>query len=110
MNYKQLKRSLLALLLLFAAALPSPAAEKSFHILMINDPHSYILPYYEADKAGLPAGAVKVGPVGGLSRALQLTANERKNIETASQSPIFLFEGGDIMLGKKGSLQNGHAE
>ena len=102
--------SLLALLLLFAAALPSPAAEKSFHILMINDPHSYILPYYEADKAGLPAGAVKVGPVGGLSRALQLTANERKNIETASQSPIFLFEGGDIMLGKKGSLQNGHAE
>ena len=110
MNYKQLKRSLLALLLLFAAALPSPAAEKSFHILMINDPHSYILPYYEADKAGLPAGAVKVGPVGGLSRALQLTANERENIETASQSPIFLFEGGDIMLGKKGSLQNGHAE
>ena len=110
MNYKQLKRSLLALLLLFAAALPSPAAEKSFHILMIKDPHSYILPYYEADKAGLPAGAVKVGPVGGLSRALQLTANERKNIETASQSPIFLFEGGDIMLGKKGSLQNGHAE
>lgn len=110
MNYKQLKMSLLALLLLFAAALPSPAAEKSFHILMINDPHSYILPYYEADKAGLPAGAVKVGPVGGLSRALQLTANERKNIETASQSPIFLFEGGDIMLGKKGSLQNGHAE
>lgn len=110
MNYKQLKRSLLALLLLFAAALPSPAAEKSFHILMINDPHSYILPYYEADKAGLPAGAVKVGPVGGLSRALRLTANERKNIETASQSPIFLFEGGDIMLGKKGSLQNGHAE
>lgn len=110
MNYKQLKRSLLALLLLFAAALPSPAAEKSFHILMINDPHSYILPYYEADKAGLPAGAVKVGPVGGLSRALRLAANERKNIETASQSPIFLFEGGDIMLGKKGSLQNGHAE
>ncbi|WP_303322224.1 bifunctional metallophosphatase/5'-nucleotidase [Cloacibacillus evryensis] len=110
MNYKQLKMSLLALLLLFAAALPSPAAEKSFHILMINDPHSYILPYYEADKAGLPTGAVKVGPVGGLSRALQLTANERKNIETASQSPIFLFEGGDIMLGKKGSLQNGHAE
>lgn len=110
MNYKQLKMSLLALLLLFAAALPSPAAEKSFHILMINDPHSYILPYYEADKAGLPAGAVKVGPVGGLSRALRLTANERKNIETASQSPIFLFEGGDIMLGKKGSLQNGHAE
>lgn len=110
MNYKQLKMSLLALLLLFAAAPPSPAAEKSFHILMINDPHSYILPYYEADKAGLPAGAVKVGPVGGLSRALQLTANERKNIETASQSPIFLFEGGDIMLGKKGSLQNGHAE
>lgn len=110
MNYKQLKMSLLALLLLFAAALPSPAAEKSFHILMINDPHSYILPYYEADKAGLPAGAVKVGPVGGLSRALQLTANERKNIETASRSPIFLFEGGDIMLGKKGSLQNGHAE
>ena len=45
MNYKQLKMSLLALLLLFAAALPSPAAEKSFHILMINDPHSYILPY-----------------------------------------------------------------
>lgn len=110
MNYKQLKRSLLALLLLFAAALPSPAAEKSFHILMINAPHSYILPYYEADKAGLPAGAVKVGPVGGLSRALRLAANERKNIETASQSPIFLFEGGDIMLGKKGSLQNGHAE
>ena len=110
MNYKQLKMSLLALLLLFAAAPPSPAAEKSFHILMINDPHSYILPYYEADKAGLPAGAVKVGPVGGLSRALRLTANERKNIETASQSPIFLFEGGDIMLGKKGSLQNGHAE
>ena len=62
MNYKQLKMSLLALLLLFAAAPPSPAAEKSFHILMINDPHSYILPYYEADKAGLPAGAVKVGP------------------------------------------------
>ena len=110
MNYKQLKMSLLALLLLFAAAPPSPAAEKSFHILMINDPHSYILPYYEAYKAGLPAGAVKVGPVGGLSRALRLTANERKNIETASQSPIFLFEGGDIMLGKKGSLQNGHAE
>ena len=110
MNYKQLKMSLLALLLLFAAAPPSPAAEKSFHILMINDPHSYILPYYEADKAGLPAGAVKVGPVGGLSRALRLTANERKNIETASQSPIFLFEGGEILRGKKGSLQTGPAE
>ena len=110
MDYKRLKSSLFALLLLLAVALPAPAAEKSFHILMINDPHSYILPYYEAAEAGLPAGAVKAEAVGGLSRALRLVDDERAALKETSQSPIFLFEGGDIMLGKKGSLQNGHAE
>ena len=110
MDYKRLKSSLFALLLLLAVALPAPAAEKSFHILMINDPHSYILPYYEAAEAGLPAGAVKAEAVGGLSRALRLVADEKAALKETSQSPIFLFEGGDIMLGKKGSLQNGHAE
>ncbi|MDO5115388.1 MAG: 5'-nucleotidase C-terminal domain-containing protein [Synergistaceae bacterium] len=110
MNCKRLRNSLLALLALLVIALPSAAAEKSFHILMINDPHSYILPYYEAAEAGLPEGAVEVEAVGGLSRALRLVADEKKNIEAVSEAPIFLFEGGDIMLGKKGGLQDGAAE
>ncbi|MCD8162888.1 MAG: hypothetical protein LUE09_05470 [Synergistaceae bacterium] len=110
MDYKRLKKSLLALLLLLTVAMSAAAEEKSFHILMINDPHSYILPYYEAAEAGLPAGAVKAEAVGGLSRALRLVDDERAALKETSQSPIFLFEGGDIMLGRKGSLQNGHAE
>ena len=95
MDYKRLKSSLFALLFLLAVALPAPAAEKSFHILMINDPHSYILPYHEAAEAGLPAGAVKAEAVGGLSRALRLVADEKATLKETSQSPIFLFEGGD---------------
>ena len=43
-----MKKLLAALLLALLAALPAAAAEKRFHILMINDPHSYILPYREA--------------------------------------------------------------
>ncbi|MDO4560605.1 MAG: bifunctional UDP-sugar hydrolase/5'-nucleotidase [bacterium] len=110
MNYRQLKKSLLALLLLLAVALPAPAAEKSFHILMVNDPHSYILPYYEAAEAGRRAGTAKAEPVGGLACALRLVEDERALLRSVSPAPVFLFEGGDIMLGRKGSLQDGHAE
>ena len=47
MKMKLLKKIAAAALLLLMAALPA-SAEKRFHILMINDPHSYILPYREA--------------------------------------------------------------
>ncbi len=91
MNYRQLKKSLLALLLLLAVALPAPAAEKNFHILMVNDPHSYILPYYEAAEAGRRAGTAKAEPVGGLACALRLVEDERTLLRSASPAPVFLF-------------------
>jgi 5'-nucleotidase/UDP-sugar diphosphatase len=89
----------------FAAS--ASAAEVRCHILTINDPHSYILPYTEAENISSER-AVKTG---GLCRALYLLKNEEKIIKKSSENdPVFLIEGGDIMLGKKGSLFNGSYE
>ena len=72
MKAKFLKKLLAALLLALLAALPAAAAEKRFHILMINDPHSYILPYREAvtEADGRP---------GGMARALELVRGAGEN-------------------------------
>lgn len=101
------KRAAAAFLLLLLASLPASAA-KRFHILMINDPHSYILPYRELidDGSGKPFTAY----TGGMARALYIVRLEREKISAASDGPVFLFEGGDVMLGLKGSLTAGAAE
>ena len=77
MKAKFLKKLLAALLLALLAALPAAAAEKRFHILMINDPHSYILPYREAVTEA--DGRQSVAYTGGMARALELVraAHER---------------------------------
>lgn len=90
-------------LLLFLSGAPC-AAEVSFHILMVNDPHSYILPYTEAAPDG---GVVKTG---GLDRALWLVEREREAVKAESAAPVFFVEGGDIMLGIKGSALAGGPE
>lgn len=107
MKTKFLRKLLAALLLALLAALPA-SAEKRFHILMINDPHSYILPYREAAAGaeGRPAAAY----TGGMARALELVRAERAKIEAESGAPVFLFEAGDVMLGLKGALTAGQAE
>lgn len=107
MRTKLFKKLLAALLLGLLAALPA-SAEKRFHILMINDPHSYILPYREAvTEAG---GRFSVTYTGGMARALELVRAEREKIEGESGAPVFLFEAGDVMLGLKGALTAGGAE
>ena len=88
---------------LFLFVLPA-AAETRFHILMVNDPHSYILPYMEA----APDGSAV--PAGGLDRALWLVRQERAAIASADSAPIFFLEGGDLMLGLKGSTFSGEPE
>ena len=107
MKMKLLKKIAAAALLLLLAALPA-SAEKRFHILMINDPHSYILPYREAvtDAEGRPS----VAYTGGMARALALVRDERARIEAASGEPVFLLEAGDVMLGLKGMTTAGEAE
>lgn len=102
------KKLLAALLLALLAALPAAAAEKRFHILMINDPHSYILPYREA--VTNEEGRQSVVYTGGMARALELVREERAKIEAGSGAPVFLFEAGDVMLGLKGALTAGEAE
>ena len=81
MKMKLLKKIAAAALLLLLAALPA-SAEKRFHILMINDPHSYILPYREAvtDAEGPPVGRLHWR----MARALALVRDERARIEAAS--------------------------
>ena len=108
MKAKFLKKLLAALLLALLAALPAAAAEKRFHILMINDPHSYILPYREAVTDA--DGRQSVAYTGGMARALELVREERAKIEAESGAPVFLFEAGDVMLGLKGALTAGEAE
>ena len=76
-----LKKLLAALLLALLAALPA-SAEKRFHILMINDPHSYILPYREAVTEA--DGRQSVAYTGGMARALELVRAERAKIEAES--------------------------
>lgn len=107
MRARILKKLAASLLLLLLAALPA-FAEKSFHILMVNDPHSYILPYREAstDAHGAPA----VVYTGGMARALALVRDERAKIEEESDAPVFLLEAGDIMLGLKGMVTAGEYE
>ena len=107
MKTKFLKKLLAALLLALLAALPA-FAEKRFHILMINDPHSYILPYREAVTEA--DGRQSVAYTGGMARALELVRAERAKIEAESGAPVFLFEAGDVMLGLKGALTAGEAE
>ncbi|MCF0247165.1 MAG: bifunctional metallophosphatase/5'-nucleotidase [Synergistes sp.] len=109
-KFNNIKSLIAAVLLLLITVLPSSAEQKKFHILMINDPHSYILPFYEAEAPGETLETAVVYPVGGMTRALRLIVDEKKRIEQSSDAPIFLFEAGDMMLGMKGSLQNGHAE
>ncbi len=108
MQSKFIRRIFAALLLAVFAALPSAAEERRFHILMINDVHSYILPYREAaaDSEGRPSVAF----TGGMARALNLVREEREKIEASSGAPVFLFEAGDMMLGLKGKLTAGEAE
>ena len=77
--------------------------ELRFHILMINDPHSYILPYREAV-------GDKVAEVGGMSHAMQLIMDEEEKIKKEDQDPVYLVEAGDIMLGVKGSTFSGEPE
>ena len=81
-----MKKLLAALLLGLLAALPA-SAEKRFHILMINDPHSYILPYREAvtEADGRPS----VTYTGGMARALELVRAERE--QTAGEVAKLLF-------------------
>ena len=102
-----MKKLLAALLLTLLAAFPAAAAEKRFHILMINDPHSYILPYREA--VTNEEGRQSVVYTGGMARALELVREERAKIEAVSGAPVFLFEAGDVMLGLKGALTAGEA-
>lgn len=101
------KRTAAALLAALLLALPA-SAEKRFHILMVNDPHSYILPYREAsaDADGRPT----VARTGGLARALALVEAERAKIAEESGAPVFLLEAGDVMLGLKGIVTEGEAE
>ncbi|MDO4987738.1 MAG: bifunctional UDP-sugar hydrolase/5'-nucleotidase [Synergistes sp.] len=101
---------LTALLVLFISAMPLHAQEKAFHILTLNDPHSNILPMKGADRAGAELKDVKITKEGGMTRAIYLINREKKIIAKDSDAPIFLFEGGDIVLGLKGGLQGGHAE
>ena len=79
-------------------------ADTSFHILMINDPHSYILPYMEAAPDGTAV------PTGGLDRALWLVKHERAVLASEDAAPVFFFEAGDMMLGLKGVSSGGAPE
>ena len=99
--------ALLLLLLLFA--LQAEAAQKRIFILSVNDPHSNILAMREAPAAGLGPEAPIIRS-GGLEYALSLIDLEGKKLAAEGKAPVFLLEGGDMMLGRKGSLQNGRAE
>lgn len=101
------KRTAAALLAALLLALPA-SAEKRFHILMVNDPHSYILPYREASADA--DGRTTVARTGGLARALALVEAERAKIAEESGAPVFLLEAGDVMLGLKGIVTEGEAE
>jgi len=103
---KAFTESIIASFIIAALAMSAFASEIRCHILSINDPHSYILPYTEAENVNSDK-AVKTG---GLSRALYLIKEEEKAIKRADSSPVFLIEAGDIMLGKKGSLFSGAPE
>ena len=91
------------LTLVFVGVCAGNNGEKRFHILMLNDPHSYILPYREA------SGDEAV-EVGGMTKALWLLEEERKKIKAQDSAPIFLIEAGDIMLGMKGAAFAGKPE
>ena len=104
---RKLREIFISLFILMLIAAPSSAAEKSFTILMINDPHSYILPYYEAASLSPDAAAI---PVGGMARALYVVNEERSAARWLGIRPVFFFEGGDAMLGRKGASQFGAAE
>ena len=108
MKAKFLKKLLAALLLALLAALPAAAAEKRFHILMINDPHSYILPYREA-VTGRTGGSPSPTRAAWRARSSWCARSGRKSSPSPG-APVFLFEAGDVMLGLKGALTAGEAE